>query len=64
MCYKLCVINCVIKYKEVITDKVIGVSEKPAVSILLDSKTFRTASYLSGLTNLKTFAFIKIAART
>jgi hypothetical protein len=53
----------VMKYKEVFTDKGTDVSEKPAASTLLDSKPLRNASYQSGITAPKTFAFINMAAR-
>jgi hypothetical protein len=53
----------VLKYKEVFTDKVTGVAQKTVASTLLHSKPFRNTSYQSGITALKTFAFLKTAAR-
>jgi len=53
----------VLKYKEVFTDKVTGVTQKTAASILLESKPFRNAIYQSGITAMNTFAFLKITAR-
>jgi hypothetical protein len=47
----------------VFTDKVTGISEKPAASTLLDNKPFRNASYQSGIAARKAFAFINMAAR-
>ena len=46
-----------LKYKEEFTDKVIGVSEKPVASTLLDSKPFRNASYQSGIISPEGFRF-------
>jgi len=48
----------VLKYKKVFIDKVTGVSEKPAASILLDSRLFRNVRYQSDITAPKAFAFI------
>ena len=45
------------------TDKVTGVVQKTAASILLDSKSFRNAIYQSVIRAMNTFAFLKIAAR-
>jgi hypothetical protein len=53
----------VLKYKEVLTDKITGVLEEAAASTLWDSKPFRIASYKSGIAALKAFAFINMAAR-
>jgi hypothetical protein len=50
-----------LKYKEVFTDTVIDVSEKPVASTLLDNKPFRNANYQSAITALKAFAFINMA---
>jgi hypothetical protein len=40
----------VLKYKEVLNDKITGVLEEAAASTLSDSKPFLNASYQSGIT--------------